>query len=207
MKNDKQQPEITITSNELGFFNDLRVFDYKDNILKNWTGVAVLGFCMYDDNEGYQEWNVTNTPDRDKNNGYRVRECYVAVSAPLSNETKVVQSVLVKTAEEIALDKILLFGKLSPSTQKQIFEAIETYASQLKNTDAVNTMLHHLTDEELLMSMQQYARQRSTDAVKVITDRIAELELLISENNNPYSTTWEVVMLSEANKILKLIQP
>lgn len=79
MKNENKLIAITITSNDRGFFNDLRVFDHKDNILKNWTGLATLGFCMYDDNDGYQEWNVTDTPDRDKNNGYLVRECYIAI--------------------------------------------------------------------------------------------------------------------------------
>lgn len=76
----KSKDVFNISTDEKGFHEGLMVFDNKDRLLKNITGTAHKGFCMYDDNDGYQEWNVTNTPDRDKNNGYLVRECYIIIS-------------------------------------------------------------------------------------------------------------------------------
>lgn len=163
MTTPKQLSEAEITSNDRGFCNDLRVFDNKDNLLKNWTGKAILGFCMYDDNDGYQEWNVTTTPYRDKANGYRVRECYIAHSEA---EQPVKQ---VKSAEEIlnpyvqtpdeAPDYVFLF---------QALQAMHEYASQFQTPAlGISEGSQQITKETVMPKTKEKASQEYADAINL----------------------------------------
>jgi hypothetical protein len=108
--------------------------------------------------------------------------------APLSNETKVVESVPIKSVQETINylvgyngypHLLSLLTRMQRIDQEQfIINCMETYASQFKNTDAV----------------------------KVITDRIAELKNNLAFNTGGWIGNKLKYQLQEAKDILKLIQ-
>lgn len=181
MKNDKEKPEY-LTVDELCKFTSDEITKYKAVCGALCTG----GFqeLTPDQIETYKKSHVTAAIR------YKLKE------APLSNETKVVESAYSRGENEsledwkIRLDEICLTPEFkdcqriienqSPSCYPDIALLMLEYASQFKNTHAV----------------------------RVINDRIAELWLLMNDMSN----SWEMRSENssryyELNHILKLIQP
>lgn len=180
---DKQQPEKGQLTNE----EYLDLYGSKDNMylqacittndyfkLPEDKRRFYMRFCGH--NEVYYTLNPMTSP-------FPVTLPKIEDKAPLSNETKVVESVGLKTADQLLENVFPIthgitgigWHQIDNEQKQELIEAMETYASRFKNTDAV----------------------------KVITDRIAELEKLNQERVE-LSYYWE---LKEARNMLKLIQP
>lgn len=70
----KENPPLTVKNQQL-------------NTIKEGTFDCEKIWIMYDDNDGYEEWSETSCPERDKANGYRVKEVYRVITQPEVKET------------------------------------------------------------------------------------------------------------------------
>lgn len=79
------------------------LWDTKFNFRTDFSGdiEAELVWVMYDDNDGYQEWNLSTHPYRDKNGGYLTKQVYMADIPVLK-----VEKEEAKTVEGIAIELI-----------------------------------------------------------------------------------------------------
>lgn len=160
MKNDKQRPE---------------------NICPKCKGVGMGGVTGIDNLEydicyrcGYSSLPKSQLKHLDQ--------------SPLSNETKVVESVTIKTTEEFI---------------KTIYVNAANF-NHIASTEKINGSLY----TEIKRVMEAYASQfKNTDAVRVITDRIEKLENNLAFRTHGWLGNKLKYQLQEAKDILKLIQP
>lgn len=114
------------------------LWDTKFNFRTDFSGdiEAELVWVMYDDNDGYKEWNLSTHPYRDKNDGYLTKQVYMADIPVLK-----VEKEEAKTVEALqVLNKYcpdFLSGRSEPNGRIHAFyehdgviEAMQAYSSQ-----------------------------------------------------------------------------
>jgi len=107
------------------------------------------------------------------------------------NETKVVESASIKTALEVL---------------NEVFE--NNYSDKNALFRQALFTEKYINNITVLDAMEAYAFQfKNTDAVRVINDRIAELENLEKTCESEMELETLINRSNEANLILKLIQP
>lgn len=122
------------------------LWDTKFNFRTDFSGEikAELVWVMYDDNDGYQEWNLSTHPDRDRNSGYITKQVYMADIPVLKVEKEEAKTVEGKTPEEILADAHGILPQylnvhIGRITVGRNIEAMQAYSTQ-QNTALMEAM-------------------------------------------------------------------
>lgn len=133
---------------------DYPLWDKKFNYRTDFTGEidVELVWVMYDDNDGYQEWNISTHPDRDKASGYKTRQVYMAdIPEPLKEQG---ERSGVRTAEEVILSRdlgIIVNGSIGIKIS-EIQQLMKKYATQV--AEAVRTQCSKVAYNEREPSLE-----------------------------------------------------